>query len=129
MSIRSQANAQQELDPKRILNFGMLQYSAGSGKLAIVETLIEAGADVNKDPPDLGDIREPGPFRALWMAADAQGDPVETKHIQTARVLLKNGADMTLPAGKGRNEETALQAAQRKGNAELLALFEEFDQH
>jgi hypothetical protein len=128
-SVRSQANTPQELNPKGILNFGMLQYSAGSGKLPIVETLIEAGADVNKDPPDLGDIREPGPFRALWMAADAQGSLVEPKHIQTARVLLKNGADMNLPAGKGRNEETALQAAQRKGNAELLALFDEFGQH
>jgi ankyrin repeat protein len=107
----------------------MLQYSAGSGNLAIVKTLIEVGADVNKDPPDLGDIREPGPFRALWMTANAQGGTVEPKHIQTARILLENGADMNLPAGKARNEETALQAAQRKGNAELLALFAEFDQN
>jgi hypothetical protein len=107
----------------------MLQYSAGSGNLGIVETLIEAGADVNKDPPDLGDIREPGPFRSLWMTVDAQGGSVETKHVNTARLLLENGADMDLPAGGGRNEETAIQAAHRKGNLEMLALFEEFRQH
>lgn len=105
----------------------MLQNSAGSGNLAIVETLIEVGADVNKDPPDLRDIREPGPYRALWMTANAEGDTVELRHIQTARVLLENGADMNLQAGEGRNEETALQAAQRKGNAELLALLAKFD--
>jgi hypothetical protein len=104
----------------------MLQHSAGAGNLEIVETLIKAGADVNRDPPDLGDIREPGPYRALWMAADAQAGLVETKHINTARALLKNGADMNLPAGGGRNEETALQAVHRKGNQDLLALFDHF---
>jgi ankyrin repeat protein len=107
----------------------MLQYSAGSGNLTIVETLIEVGADVNKNPPDLGDIREPGSSRALWMAANAEGDTMEPKHVQTARELLENGADMNLPAGEDRNEEPALQAAQRKGNAELLALFAEFNQN
>ena len=105
----------------------MLQYSAGNGNVVIVEILIETGADVNHDLPDLEDIREPGLFRALWMAADAQAGLVENKHI-TTRVLLKNRADMNLPAGNGRNEETALQAARRKGNLELLELFEKFRQ-
>lgn len=76
----------------------MLQYSSGSGELAIVETLIKTGANVNKDPPDLGDIREPGPFRALWMAVDAFRSPIEPSHIEVARLLLRNGANMNLSA-------------------------------
>lgn len=106
----------------------MLQYSSGRGELAIVETLVEAGAGVNKKPPSLGDIREPGSFRALWMAVNASWSPIEPGHIEVARLLLKHGADVDLPAGGGRHEDTACQAAQRKGNAEMLAPFEEFRQ-
>jgi ankyrin repeat protein len=106
----------------------MLQHSAGSGQLAIVEILIEAGADVNQVPPELGDIREPGPFRALWMAVDAQHGQIEGKQVDIARFLLQSGANMNLPAGPGRNEETALQAAHRQGNTDMLALLEEFQQ-
>lgn len=125
--IECRAEAQKETQPRGILKMGMLQQSAGSGNLPIIETLIEAGADVNQDPPNLGDIREPGPYRALWMAADAQKVQGEEKHIKTVRFLLQNGADMTLPAsGRRNNKETAWEAAQRKGDSEMLALFEEF---
>jgi hypothetical protein len=35
----------------------MLQYASGNGKLELVKTLVEAGADVNQVPPSLGDER------------------------------------------------------------------------
>jgi hypothetical protein len=41
------------------------------------------------------------------MVANANWSEVERKHIDTARLLLENGADMSLPAGPGSNE-TAL---------------------
>jgi ankyrin repeat protein len=104
----------------------MLQYAASEGKLELVKILVEAGADVNQVPPSLGDEREPGPYRALWMAVNASYCPVEIKHIDTARFLLENGADMNLPARPGELAETALQAARRKGNEDLLVLLEEF---
>lgn len=60
------------------------------------------------------------------MAVNANWSPVESKHIKTARFLLENGADMNVQARPGGNAKTALQAARRKGNAEMLALLEEF---
>ncbi|KAI9704666.1 MAG: hypothetical protein M1820_005414 [Bogoriella megaspora] len=120
-----------ELNPNNIFRTGMLQYVAESGNIPLIERLIKAGIDVNQDPPDLGDIREPGPFRALWMTIGGSVLPrtIESKHVQAARLLLENGANMHLPAGTwtgGLHEETALQAAERKGNADMLALFNEY---
>lgn len=85
----------------------MLQYSSGGGKIAIIETLIEADADLNKHPPSLGDIREPSPFRALWMAVNASWSLIEPGHIEVDRLLLKHGADTGLPASRERHEENA----------------------
>ena len=58
------------------------------------------------------------------MAVNANWSPVESKNNMTARYLFENGADMNLPAGHG-NAETALQRARKKGNMDLLVLFEE----
>ena len=109
-----------------MVKWGLFQYAAGRGKVEQVKIFVDAGVDVNQVPPGSGDIREPGPGRALWMAVDAQRSDYGNEHLEVARFLLEKGADMNLPARPAERTQTALEAAQAKTDPRMLRLFEEF---
>lgn len=60
----------------------------------MVQFLLNAGADINEIPPR-PDIREPGPYTALYEA-------VQVQHTTIVRLLLDRGARVDLPERLGR---------------------------
>ena len=50
----------------------------------MVEFILQVGADVEEMPAELGDICEPGPFTALYKAAQGQ-------HVEIIKLLLEHG--------------------------------------
>jgi ankyrin repeat protein len=78
-----------------------------SGKLEISQLLIDSGADVN-----IGDIYNNTP---LYYA-------VSYENIDLIKLFLDAGADPSIPSVWG--NETVLDFAKRKGNAEIIALLE-----
>ena len=95
---------------------GALQIAAGRGRLDIVQVLLQAGADIDEIPANApGDVMDGWPQTALHQAVAAgRGDVV--------RHLLKSGARVDVGDDRG---ETALQAATRRGQREMLDLFTE----
>ena len=63
-----------------------LQLAAGCGERHMVEFLLQVDADVEDMPAQLGDIREPGPFTALYEAV--QGQHVEMSDGEDAELLV-----------------------------------------
>jgi ankyrin repeat protein len=120
----------QELHSKEVLKTNILQFAAGRAEIYTVKILIDAGANVNQNPPSTGDIREPGPWTALYMTVDNENWRAknEETYLEIARQLLENGADMNKngKAGTQFDPETPLEAAQRLGRKKMLALFHEY---
>lgn len=106
---------------------GMLQQAATKGKVALVKKLIEAGADVNHDPPRLSgpaDIREAyGPFRALY---DIAYWGRHAGQVEAATVLLKHGADPNM-CGGAEMRRSALYKARQNERDDLVALYEAYE--
>jgi hypothetical protein len=94
--------------------WGALQYAAGSGDMELAKLLLNAGADIEEMPYQL-DMREPGPFTALYQAVLGQ-------QVEMIRFLLERGAKVDTPCGTA--EDTALKLARRLGNREVLDLLE-----
>ena len=94
--------------------WGALQYAAGSGDMELAKLLLNAGADVEDVPYQL-DIREPGPFTALYEAVLGQ-------HMEMIKFLLERGAKVDTRCAI--SEETPLKLARRLGNREILDLLE-----
>jgi hypothetical protein len=94
--------------------WGALQHAAGRGDLELVKFLLNAGADLEEMPKQL-DIREPGPFTALYQAVLGQ-------HMEMIRFLLERGAKVDTPWGEFR--DSPLKLARRLGNREILDLLE-----
>jgi Ankyrin repeats (3 copies) len=96
-----------------------LQHAAGRGERDMVEFLLHVGADVEEMPKMMGDIREPGPFTALYEAVRGQ-------HTEVVQLLLDHGAKADTVYGRhvGPNE-TPLQAARRLGNSQIVGLLEQ----
>jgi len=94
--------------------WGALQYAAGSGDMELAKLLLNAGADVEEMPYQL-DMREPGPYTALYQAVLGQ----QTEMI---RFLLDRGAKVDTRCGRA--EDTPLKLARRLGNCEVLDLLE-----
>ena len=93
-----------------------LQLAARRGNQDMVQFLLDAGTDINEIPPP-PDIREPGPYTALYEAVQAQ-------HIAIVRLLLDRGARVDLPERRSGHGETALELATRMGNSDIVKLFE-----
>jgi Ankyrin repeats (3 copies) len=95
-----------------------LQFAAGRGDRDMVEFLLHVGVDVEEMPTMMGDIREPGPFTALYEAVNGQ-------HVEVVQLLLDHGAKADTICGRhvGVNE-TPLQAARRLGNSQIVSLLE-----
>jgi hypothetical protein len=95
-----------------------LQFAARRGDRDMVEFLLHVGADVEEMPTMMGDIREPGPFTALYEAVNGQ-------HVEVVQLLLDHGAKADRVCGRhvGVNE-TPLQAARRLGNSQIVSLLE-----
>ena len=107
----------------------MLQYAAGQANIDLVKTLIDAGANVNKAAPSVGDVRESGPWTTLYMVVDnpERKSKEEDKYLEIARLLLDKGADMNKTGLPNKyKKETPLQAVERVGNSRMLALFKEY---
>ena len=96
----------------------VLQHAAGRGERDMVEFLLHVGADVEEMPNMMGDVREPGPFTALYEAVQGQ-------HVEVVQLLLDHGAKADTICGRhiGPNE-TPLQAARRLGNSQIVSLLE-----
>jgi hypothetical protein len=95
-----------------------LQIAAGRGERDMVEFLLHAGADAEEMPIQLGDIREPGPFTALYEAVQGQ-------HLEVVQLLLEHGEKADTPCDlHSGSKETPLQAARRQGNSQILSLLE-----
>ena len=95
-----------------------LQHAAGRGERDMVEFLLHVGADVEEMPTMMGDIREPGPFTALYEAVNGQ-------HVEVVKLLLDHGAKADTPHGRHIwANETPLQAARRLGNSQIVSLLE-----
>lgn len=94
--------------------WGALQYAAGSGDMELVKLLLNAGAGIEEMPYQL-DMREPGPYTALYQAVLGQ-------QVEMIRFLLERGAKVDTPCGRA--EDTALKLARRLGNREVLDLLE-----
>lgn len=92
---------------------GALQHAAGRGDLAKVKLLVESGADIEELPPSR-DIREPGPFRALYEA-------VKNNRALVAKYLLENGARRDMPGAS--HLDTPLRLAKRRNDALMLEVF------
>lgn len=69
-----------------------LQLAAGCGERHMVEFLLQVDADVEDMPAQLGDIREPGPFTALYEAVQGQ-------HVEIIQLLREHGAKVDTPCG------------------------------
>ncbi|KAJ4397884.1 hypothetical protein N0V93_002121 [Gnomoniopsis smithogilvyi] len=83
-----------------------IQAAAESGSQAVVDLLLELGADIN-DPPS------PSAGRTALQAACLEG------YLDMAKHLLANGADVNAAAAK-HGGFTALEAACRIGDKEML---------
>ena len=95
-----------------------LQLAARRGEREMVDYLLHVGVDVEEKPTQLGDIREPGPFTALYEAVQGQ-------HVEIVQVLREHGAKADTPCGwPFRDEETPLRAARRQGNSQITKLLE-----
>ena len=95
-----------------------LQLAARRGEREMVDYLLRVGVDIEEKPTQLGDIREPGPFTALYEA-------VQRQHVEVAQVLLEHGAKAGTPCGWSKGHvETPLRAARRQGNSQITKLFE-----
>ena len=93
-----------------------LQHAAGRGERDMVEFLLHVGADVEEMPKMMGDIREPGPFTALYEAVRGQ-------HTEVVQLLLDHGAKADTVCGYP--NETPLQAARQLGNSQIVGLLEQ----
>ena len=71
---------------------GALQYYAEQGRTDLVETLLNAGAEIDEIPTSK-DVREPGPFSALYEATKA-------RKADVVQLLLDRGADIHLKSGQ-----------------------------
>lgn len=93
---------------------GGLQLAAGRGDLDKVKLFLAAGADV-EEMRNVLDIREPGPYTALYEAVKGQ-------HVETVRLLLEHGAKVDTPCSS--SKETPLELARQLGNRQVLDLLE-----
>ncbi len=96
-----------------------LHLAARYGQIKYVELLIENGADVNAQMRD-GD-HDLSSFTALHQCGEWPGE----KYLEVAKVLVKNGADLTLRNGKGL---TPREFAAARGRTELVKFLEASEQ-
>lgn len=94
--------------------WGGLQLAVGRGDLDKVKLFLAAGADV-EEMPNVLDIREPGPYTALYEAVKGQ-------HVEMVRLLLEHGAKVDTPCSS--SKETPLELARQLGNRQVLDLLE-----
>jgi hypothetical protein len=95
-----------------------LQLAVGRGERDMVEFLLQVGADVEEMPAQLGDIRESGPFTALYEAVQGQ-------HVEIVKLLLERGAKVDTPCGWPTGQKKSpLQAERRQGNSQIVSLLE-----
>jgi ankyrin repeat protein len=73
--------------------------------MELAKLLLNAGADIEEMPYQL-DMREPGPYTALYQAVLGQ-------QVEMIRFLLERGAKVDTPCGRA--EDTALKAGQKTG--------------
>ena len=88
----------------------LLTVAVRSGNAAIVNVLLEGGADINAPSGDRG-------YSPLM-------DAVYTKNASIAALLLERGAN---PNGQGRDSETAICIAAGRGDEETCALLMKYD--
>ncbi|KAK7227436.1 hypothetical protein V2G26_015439 [Clonostachys chloroleuca] len=90
----------------KVTSYGETALQAASlhGHLAIVQRLIEGGADIRQ---------ESGDFGTALLAAAIQG------HLEIVQLLITKGADINQQSG---SYGTALQAASVRGNLEIVEL-------
>ena len=106
-----------------------LVYAVQKGRTEIVETLLDAGADVNKRTPLIAALRQNQVEIVkilLGKGADVNIEngiglriAANSGHIVLVKLLLDKGADITLRTSEG---ETALMDAVREGHIEIVKL-------
>jgi ankyrin repeat protein len=95
---------------------GSLSNAASNGNIELVRLLLDSGASIDATIPESEmDIREPGPYSALYEA-------VRANHLEVARLLLERGAKIDRPYHKKKTPEQAA-----KGKKKMRELFETFE--
>lgn len=105
-----------------------MQYAARAGDVKLVKFLLEAGSEVNRLPPSFEEIRESGPWTALYMVVQSYGygEEYREKALEVAEVLLEHGADVNLrgiPEYYTDEKVTPLQRAEMSDDKRMLELF------
>jgi len=107
-----QYDDENEEEPDTRYGITALQGAIRSGKIEVVQMLLEAGADINAPAAA-------GPYGGKTALQEA----VTKEHIELVQLLLTAGADVNAPATKNRSTgRTALQAAAETGKVELVQI-------
>lgn len=109
----------------------MMQFAAGEGNVELIKFLLDNGSEVNRIPPSFEDIREPGPWTALYMAVQSyeQIPDSRPKALEVAKVLLDHGADVNLrcvPDYYTDEDATPLERAKLLDDPRMLELFKKY---
>ncbi len=100
--------SENDIDSAVFRGMTLLMVAAEKGNVALINYLVEQGADVNV-------VREPGGRTALRYA-------IEQDYTVIVRYLLDNGADVLQ---KNESNWTALMTAAKYGNVEILTMLVE----
>lgn len=96
-----------------------LQSAAYLGCTRLVQSLLNAKADVNAPPKQTDEPGEETAWTALQASIMVESDSL---NLDIIHLLLDHGADINAPAPLGYGTRTALQAAIEGGNIELIRL-------